>query len=264
MPKYVPYKNKEGKIISYQIQVSRGYDLSGKKIRPYSMSWKIPETFKSKKAIEKELHRIGHEFEINCKRGELTSDKRTFKEYAEYYMELSMRDNKIRTAYRYSRDLQRLYEYIGDIRITDLKASDLNKMYLKLQKEGVRQDLKAIAINPEVLSELQKNKSVLNKDLCSAIGISDNTWRNAKNGKNISVETAEKIANFFDVKLTKLFKIFTLGDDQKGLSAKTVKNYHDMLHVILAYAVEEHVVKENICDIAKPPIVVNKDAAFLK
>lgn len=55
MAKTIPYRNKDGKIVSYQIQVSRGYDSSGKKLKPFCESWKVPEGYKSEKAIENAL-----------------------------------------------------------------------------------------------------------------------------------------------------------------------------------------------------------------
>ena len=51
----VPYKDKDGRIVSYQIQVFRGRDSAGKKLKPYTESWKVPETYKSEKAIKKAL-----------------------------------------------------------------------------------------------------------------------------------------------------------------------------------------------------------------
>ena len=53
----VPYKDKDGRIVSYQIQVFRGRDSSGKKLKPYLESWKVPETYKSEKAIKKALEK---------------------------------------------------------------------------------------------------------------------------------------------------------------------------------------------------------------
>ena len=54
MPNITPRKNKNGEIISYRIRVARGYDSSGKKIKPYEMTWK-PAPNMTAKQIQKEL-----------------------------------------------------------------------------------------------------------------------------------------------------------------------------------------------------------------
>ena len=179
MAKVIPYKNKDGKIISYQIQVSRGYDSSGKKLKPYSESWRVPSTYKSEKAIQTALQKEIGRFETECLSGAHLDDKKTFREYAEYYLEMSARDNKLKTSKRYKKDLVRIIPYVGDIRIIDLTPSDINKMYLALQTSEVRKDIKAIAKNPDELKKIKANSGMLNKEICAAAGISDNTLRSA-------------------------------------------------------------------------------------
>ncbi len=75
-----PIKDKTGKVVSYRIKVFRGRDVVGKQLKPYSMNWKIPETYKSEKAILKALEKVAGEFETNCKKGEVSIDNRTFNE----------------------------------------------------------------------------------------------------------------------------------------------------------------------------------------
>lgn len=264
MAKTIPYRNKDGKIVSYQIQVSRGYDSSGKKLKPFCESWKVPESFKSEKAIQNALKKEIGRFEAECNSGNHFDDKRTFQEYAEYYMKLSTRDNKLKTSKRYKNDLKRVNPYIGDIRLVDLTPADINKMYLELQKPGVRKDLKAIAKDPEHLKKLKSAMFTLNKDLCAAAGVSDATLRSALTGKRIAVESAEKIASALQVKPESVFDFITLGDDSTGLSGKTIHNYHDMIHVILQCAEDEGVIKKNPASSAKPPTVEKKEAEFFE
>lgn len=61
-------RNKYGQIVSYTIRVYRGYDSSGKHLKPYSMTWKLPEGMSAKKA-EKEVGRIAAQFEDECLNG---------------------------------------------------------------------------------------------------------------------------------------------------------------------------------------------------
>ena len=77
----VPYKDKDGNIISYQIQVFRGRDNAGKKLKPYTESWKVPQTYKSEKAIKKALEKEMGAFEAKCREGRVSMENSTLSEY---------------------------------------------------------------------------------------------------------------------------------------------------------------------------------------
>lgn len=128
-------RNKKGEIISYQIQVYRGRDISGKKLKPFSMNWKVPEGWKER-SIQKELQKIAAEFELNCKAGRVSIEKKTFQQYADYVMQLKKRDTKHRTIFRYEQMLVRINEEIGHLKLQDIKSIHLNKLYMKLSQEG--------------------------------------------------------------------------------------------------------------------------------
>ena len=68
MPTITPRKNKDGDIISYTIRVYHGYDGQGKRLKPYTMTYK-PAPNMTAKQIEKELQKISIEFEERCKNG---------------------------------------------------------------------------------------------------------------------------------------------------------------------------------------------------
>ena len=110
MATIVPRKNKDGEIISYQIQVYRGRDANGKKLKPYIKTWKVPEGMSDKK-IQKELNRVATLFEENCNKGTVSIEKPTFEEYAKYVIELKERNGaKHRTIYRYKSLLKRVVD----------------------------------------------------------------------------------------------------------------------------------------------------------
>lgn len=87
MATVTPRKNKNGDIISYQIQVYRGRSADGKKLKPYTTTWKIPKGMSDKK-IQKELNRFVTLFEENCRNGTVSTEKQTFEEYANYVIDL--------------------------------------------------------------------------------------------------------------------------------------------------------------------------------
>ena len=130
-----PRKNKNGEIISYQIEVYRGRDMRGKKLKPYSMNWKVPNGWK-KSSIQKELTKIAGEFETNCKQGNVSADNQIFEAYSLYVMQIKKRDCKHRTVKRYEELLERINEEIGFLKLTQITAEHLNRFYLKLSEKG--------------------------------------------------------------------------------------------------------------------------------
>jgi integrase len=136
MASKTPRKDKDGNIIAYQIEVYRGRDSEGKKLKPYSMTWQIPDGWKSDNKIKKELDRVAAQFEIDCKAGNVSLEKKTFKQYSDYVMELKERDSKHRTIHRYRQLLERVNEEFGHMKLTDISGEHLNRLYMKLGKKG--------------------------------------------------------------------------------------------------------------------------------
>jgi len=135
MASITPRKNKQGEVISYQIEIYRGRDTSGKKLKPFSMNWKVPQGWREK-TIQKELNKVAAQFENDCKAGFVSSERKTFEQYAAYVMTLKERDNKHKTVFRYRQLLQRINPEIGFIDITKLASADLNRFYLNMGKKG--------------------------------------------------------------------------------------------------------------------------------
>ena len=261
MATVVPHKNKEGKIVSYQIQVFRGRDASGKKLKPYTMSWKVPETYKTKKSIQKALEKAVGEFETSCKRGEVTTDKRTLEDYARYFIQMSQRDSKRKSVDFYNSLMPRISVDLGHIRLSGLTAEHLNKFYLKLQTEDVRKDKKAIA--KDMLLKIKKERKLTNVRLQAMTNLSGNTIKIACQQKRVALETAVKIAAALVMNMDSLFDIVT-HDGQKGLSAKSINHYHTFIHAVLQQAKREGVVRDNVADMALPPRVKKKEAEFFE
>ena len=91
MPTITPRKNKDGNIISYTIRVYHGYDGQGKRLKPYTMTYK-PAPNMTAKQIEKELQKISIEFEERCKNGMTgNADRITLEEYSKIYLEAKIK-----------------------------------------------------------------------------------------------------------------------------------------------------------------------------
>ncbi len=85
MPNITPRKNKNGEITSYTIRVYHGYDSNGKRLKPYTMSYK-PAPNMTAKQIEKEVQRQAMLFEEQCRLGYAPDSRQTFARYAEYVL----------------------------------------------------------------------------------------------------------------------------------------------------------------------------------
>lgn len=257
----IPYKDKDGNIISYQIQVFRGRDSTGKKLKPYTTSWKIPDTFKSEKAIKKALEKAVGEFEAECKKGNISAEKGiTLSEYCRRYIKLKGSNKKKSVAFYYSL-LPRIDAEIGYIKLNQLTADDLDSFYLKLKDEDVRLDKKAIA--KEALITERHKRGLTMKTISDIAGLSPATVSLTLKKHKVNPETAEKIAAALNKKTSDLFDFVTPGEKQ-GLSEKTINHYHTFLHSVLQMAYKKSAVTINVADQATPPVVNRMEAEFFE
>lgn len=256
----VPYKDKDGNIVSYQIQVFRGRDSSGKKLKPYTESWKVPKTYKSEKAIKKALEKEMGSFEARCMEGRISMENSTLSEYCRRYIELKSGNKKKSVAF-YESLMPRIDAEIGSIRLDKLKAKHLDDFYIKLQKPESRKDIKAIA-NDNLLAERNRHK-LTNKALADAAGICPNTVTLALKKHKLNIDTAMKLSAALGKEMQELFDIFSPGGEN-GLSAKTIRHYHTFLHSVLEMARTKEQLSFNAASVATAPIVAHKEAEFFE
>lgn len=252
-------KNKDGEIVSYRIKVYRGKDASGKQLKPYSMNWKVPPTYKKQNAIDRALQRVVSEFEAKCREGKISVDRRTFAEYADYFMELNKANWKPTTLNFYNRLMPMIRSEIGGIKLNALTAQHLNQFYMKLRTNDVKRDSKAVA--KVALMEKRERLKTKSKDIIKGTGLCDNTIRICFKGERISVNSAVRIADYFEMNLSDAFEVATSG---KGLSTKYIRHYHNFIHCILEQAVKEEVISKNVSDKATVPKAVKQEAGFFQ
>ena len=136
MANITPRTDKSGNIISYQIRVFRGRDASGKRLKDYMMTWK-PTPGMTKRQIEKELIRQATLFEENCKLGNVSVERYTFQEYAEYALKVKVQGGmKAKTVSSYRDLLTRINAEIGPLKLQDIRPDHLNRYYAKLAEPG--------------------------------------------------------------------------------------------------------------------------------
>lgn len=265
MPSITPRKNKDGDIISYTIRVYHGYDSKGKRLKPYTMTYK-PAPNMTAKQIEKALNKQAVMFEEQCKQGLLGNNRQKFGAYAEYVINLKEQSGELRhhTVVRYRELLKRVNEGIGHIKLSDIRPQHLNSLYEQLSKEGLRKNTtKAILKNPEQLNEIISAKGFTSKEtfIRDYAGLSCSTYRKAIKGEKIAENSAEKIANALDVNINTLFD---LEQDNRPLSPKTIREHHVLIHLVLHNAECEMLIPYNPASKAKPPKVDKQKANYFE
>ena len=258
-------KNKKGEIISYRIRVSKGYDAQGKKLKPFEMTWKVPDGM-TPRQIEKELNRVAVQFEQQCKAGLAGDGKQKFSVYADYVLNLKEQNGELRhhTISRYRELLERINAGIGHIKICDIRPQHLNALYEQLGQQGLRKSAEKAILKPDVsLSEMihEMGYTRVEKFLKESAHLSVATYRNAVNGKPIAIESAKKISLALN---TDMKKLFTEEVDTRPLSPKTIREHHALIHMILRQAEQELLVPYNAADKAKPPKKVRTTANYFE
>ncbi len=139
MANITPRRNKSGEIISYRIRVSRGYDSTGKQLRPYEMTWK-PDRKLTPKQLEKALNEQVVLFEEKCRNGMITVNRSMkFSDFCPQYLEIKKDVLAPRIWADYSRTIEKLLiSLLGHIKLTDLKPAHVQQFIQYLQGD-VRQ-----------------------------------------------------------------------------------------------------------------------------
>lgn len=123
-------RNKAGEVVSYSIRVHKGRDpVTGKQLKPYTTTWKVPEGWGEKRA-EKEALKQAAIFEKQCRDGLSLDNHQTFAAYAEYVLKQKERTGvKRSTLARYRTDLDRILPAIGHMKLADIRPQHLNLLY---------------------------------------------------------------------------------------------------------------------------------------
>lgn len=239
---------------SYQIIVSNGYDINGKKISE-TKTVKKPSDM-TEKQWEKELQKIALEFERQVETGQyLDGTKMTFAEYAELWIKnYAKKQLEPKTVHYYIDMLSsRIIPALGHIVLDKLLPTHLIEFYGNLEEDGMRRDTRYKA-KPELIKIMKKE--------CMAVfarkaGVSDKTISNLCRNGNTTIVIVNKIANYLKEKPENLF-IQTEG--KKKLTGNTILHYHHLISSMLTDAVQWQLIPSNPAARVKPPKAENKEA----
>lgn len=240
---------------TYRIRVSAGYDSVGKQIMK-SMTWK-PAPGMTQKQIEKELDRQAVLFEEKVKSGQYMDGNVKFAEYASIWLENAQLAPATRS--QYEDLLKRINAAIGHIRMDRLQAHHLESFYKNLREDGIK-ERGGYAISSK-LAPFLKEKALSREKAAKITGVSAATIGTANLGRHISIESAEKIAKAFNMKVEELFIIHS---KTTGLSDKTILHHHRLISAILGKAKKDHIISANIAaEYTEVPKVRRKEPPHL-
>lgn len=145
--------------------------------------------------------------------------------------------------------LKDIYEEIGYVHLVDIKPQMLNQFYESLEKGTARKTPERAAPKVDFKQYLKKRK-ITQEMLHKKSGVGMMTIRSVISGENILFEKAQVLCETLGVPLSTLFKCVT---DERGLSSKTICEYHRLISSILALADKEMIIPFNPASKATPP-----------
>ncbi len=132
--------NKDGST-AYTIRVHRGRATDGTQLKAFTTTWKPAPNMSASKE-QKELNKFVTLFEENCKSGLISTEKKSFDEYARYVIDLKAKNGlKHKTVVLYTSFLNRINDVnlkgFGYMKLTQIRADILNAFYIALSANGV-------------------------------------------------------------------------------------------------------------------------------
>lgn len=242
---------------TYRIKVSCGYDISGKQIIKYT-TWSPPPGMTARQE-KKELERQKVLFEEKCRTGQVLDGSIRFADFVDIWMEdYAAQQLRPLTIEGYKQFLKRIIPALGHLRVDRIQPHHLQEFYKNLAETGVRADGKQRFAGD--FTKLLKDNNLTQSKCSELVGVSITTLRQLAAHKNVSQQTAEKIASAFGFSVADMFEPDT---PDAVLSANTILHYHKLISSILGTAVEWQVIFSNPCDRVRPPKVPYQEAVYL-
>ena len=134
MAAITPRKNRSGEIISYTIRVYRGYDSSGNRLKPYTMTYK-PEHGMTAKQVEKELNRLAVQFEEQCRNGGAADPTMKLEEFCGTYLDIAKATLSPLTFAFYKEQINSaIIPALGHFKLKDITAAHVQQYIQQLSK----------------------------------------------------------------------------------------------------------------------------------
>ncbi len=149
---------------SWEITVSNGYDITGRKLIE-TMTVRKPQN-KTDKQWEKELKKIALEFETQVKQGTYYEPVHyRLSEFIDKWFEERSKDLEVKTLYRYRGLLNgRVKMAMGHLKLDQIKPLHLLDFYRNLQENGIRADGKEGGLSNKTIQHYHRVLSAVFSD----------------------------------------------------------------------------------------------------
>lgn len=187
----------------YQITVSLGYDIYGKKLIETASF--TPDPTRTEKQQERDLQQFARKFEEEVKSGIAQDGRRiTFKVFAERWLaEYAATNLQPSTFTKYTQELEsKINPAIGHYKLSDLKPGILNSFFAGLAREGARKDGKPGSYSKASITKTRNVVSAILRTAAEWELIDRNPCEKIK--LTTGAETAEQI-KFFTPEQAKTF-----------------------------------------------------------
>lgn len=253
-------RDKSSKLISYSVRVHRGREPDGKQLKPWTTTFEVSPTW-TEKSAQKKAAEFAAVFEKQCREG-VTSDSRLkFSEYCDYVIDLKeQRGAKHSTIVRYRELTKRIYPAIGHLKLKDIRADHLNSLYTDLGKEGAGSG-SAHATAKVDIAALLKGKGLTRSKLSELSGVPLRAVYAAVKGKRVNIESAKAVSSILGIKVE---RAFTVEENSRTLSAKTILEHHRLISTVLDQASKEGLVPFNVAQKATLPKVRHKEVSYFQ
>lgn len=249
--------NKDG--FYYRITVSEGRDANYKQIRHYK-TWKPPAGMGVRQA-GKMVKQIAAEFENELEYGFQPDNSQTFDEYAEYVIKLKEQHGAKPGTINVNEGLRRrCYPKIGYMKLIDIRPRHLNEFYMELSTPGslITWNSSTAKIDlADIVATSGKSKSAF----AQSCGVTFNTLKNACDGVSISLQCAQRIADYLRKPVD---DVFNVDRSKRALSPKMIRNIHRFIHDVLHVAEIEMIIKYNPADKVQSPRVTRKTPNYFQ
>ena len=253
-------RDKSGKLISYSIRVHRGRGADGKQLKPWTATFEVSPTW-TEKSARKKAEAFAATFEKECREGVTSDSRQKFSAYCDYVIDLKeQRGVKHSTIVRYKELTTRIYPAIGHIKLRELRADQLNSLYTELAKPGAVKG-SARAISKIDLAALLKEKALTRATIAEQSGVSLRAVYDAIKGKTVSRDAAKGIAAVLGLAPD---KAFTIQEESRTLSTKTVLEHHRLISTVLDQAEKEGLVPFNVASKATLPKAAHKEVNYFQ
>ena len=220
---------------SYQLRCFCGYDSSGRQ-NVRCRTW-TPAPELTPRQIEKELQIQKVLFEQDCKGTVHGGEKVKVDQFIDIWLKDMEGRNKEKTILDYKILMVSVKKELGSFTLEKINETVINQYLRKLAKTPL---VGRYTSRVDLRSYLAKTGLTRNEFL-KKYKIAPTTWDAAIDKKNISVESAEKIAAAFKCPTRTLFKY-----ESKGvLSHNTVNHHLRAIRAMLEYAVRLEYIKRN-------------------